>query len=95
MEDNDYTNRLGQNVWLMAFDPRGVCRSEVISENERLRLNHLVEGGFLAMLYAFRYPIYKVEIISRASNIAWERVKSVVFQDEGISSKRKKRGENH
>ncbi|KLV14756.1 alpha/beta hydrolase [Niallia circulans] len=71
------TNRLGQNFRLIAFDQRGVCRSEGISENEPFGLDNLVEdceelrrclgikkwsiighsfGGYLAVLYAFRYP---------------------------------------
>lgn len=71
------TNRLGQNFRLIAFDQRGVCRSEGIGENEPFGLGDLVEdceelrhslgvkkwslighsfGGYLAVLYALRYP---------------------------------------
>ncbi len=70
-------NRLGNIFKLIAFDQRGVCRSEGISIEEAFSLDDLVDdceelrqflgikkwsiighsfGGYLAVLYASRYP---------------------------------------
>ncbi|WP_139891485.1 alpha/beta fold hydrolase [Bacillus sp. D386] len=69
--------RLGDKFKLIAFDQRGVCRSEGISNGEAFSLDDLVDdcegirqflgikkwsiighsfGGYLAVLYASRYP---------------------------------------
>lgn len=37
------SKRLGEHFRLIAIDQRGVCRSEIIHENEEFRLNDLVE----------------------------------------------------